>query len=245
MGVAVGDYDNDGFPDLFVTAYGASILYHNNGDGTFTDVTEKAGLGAVAGMDHQRRLVRLRQRRPTGPVRLQLRRLRHDAITSPAATTSWAGTITAFRASSSPPPASCSTTTATARSPRSGAGTDIEKALGKGPGRGGDRHQQRRPDGSVRRQRHGAEFPVRESRARRRQDEVGGDRAGRRGGIQRQRAGALRHGRGRRRLRRRRLAGPLRRQRGSGDVLALPEQRERDLHRRRASNRAWRRPRAC
>src|SRR4051795_10259532 len=44
MGVAVGDYDNDGFPDMFVTAYGRAILYRNNGDGTFTDVTEKAGL---------------------------------------------------------------------------------------------------------------------------------------------------------------------------------------------------------
>ena len=43
MGVAVGDYDNDGFPDLFVTSYGKNILYHNNGDGTFTDVTAKAG----------------------------------------------------------------------------------------------------------------------------------------------------------------------------------------------------------
>ena len=44
MGVAVGDYDNDGHPDLFVTSYGKNILYHNNGDGTFTDVTEKAGV---------------------------------------------------------------------------------------------------------------------------------------------------------------------------------------------------------
>jgi hypothetical protein len=45
MGVAVGDYDNDGFPDLFVLGYGRCILYHNNGDGTFTDVTTKAGVG--------------------------------------------------------------------------------------------------------------------------------------------------------------------------------------------------------
>lgn len=44
MGVAVGDYDNDGYPDLYVTNYGKNILYHNNGDGTFTDVTEKAGV---------------------------------------------------------------------------------------------------------------------------------------------------------------------------------------------------------
>src|SRR6476646_10363375 len=46
MGVAVGDYNNDGFPDMFVTAYGRPILYRNNRDGTFTDVTEKAGLAA-------------------------------------------------------------------------------------------------------------------------------------------------------------------------------------------------------
>ena len=44
MGVAVGDYDNDGFPDLFVLGYGRCILYHNNGDGTFTDVTARAGV---------------------------------------------------------------------------------------------------------------------------------------------------------------------------------------------------------
>ena len=44
MGVAVGDYDNDGWPDIFVTSYGKCILYKNNHDGTFTDVTDKAGL---------------------------------------------------------------------------------------------------------------------------------------------------------------------------------------------------------
>jgi hypothetical protein len=44
MGVAVGDYDNDGHPDLYVTNYGVNILYHNNDNGTFTEVTAKAGL---------------------------------------------------------------------------------------------------------------------------------------------------------------------------------------------------------
>jgi hypothetical protein len=42
--VTVGDYDNDGFDDLFITYYGQNVLYKNNGDGTFTDVTAKAGL---------------------------------------------------------------------------------------------------------------------------------------------------------------------------------------------------------
>ena len=46
MGVAVGDYDGDGFPDLFVTQYPHSILYRNNRDGTFTDVTAEAGVAA-------------------------------------------------------------------------------------------------------------------------------------------------------------------------------------------------------
>src|SRR3954447_23861868 len=42
--VTVGDYDNDGFDDLFITYYGHNVLYRNNGDGTFTDVTARAGL---------------------------------------------------------------------------------------------------------------------------------------------------------------------------------------------------------
>ena len=44
MGVAAGDYDNDGFQDLFVTGYPACALFHNNRDGTFMDATEKAGV---------------------------------------------------------------------------------------------------------------------------------------------------------------------------------------------------------
>ena len=46
MGVATGDYDNDGFTDLYVTNYGRNVLYHNNGNGTFTDVTARAGVAA-------------------------------------------------------------------------------------------------------------------------------------------------------------------------------------------------------
>ncbi len=44
MGVAAADFDNDGHQDLYVTGYPTSILYHNNGDGTFTDVTADAGV---------------------------------------------------------------------------------------------------------------------------------------------------------------------------------------------------------
>ena len=44
MGGAIGDYNNDGWPDLYITCLGGNILYRNNGDGTFTDVTAKAGV---------------------------------------------------------------------------------------------------------------------------------------------------------------------------------------------------------
>ena len=47
MGVAAGDYDNDGFVDLYITGVNHNQLLHNNGDGTFTDVTEKAGVGGI------------------------------------------------------------------------------------------------------------------------------------------------------------------------------------------------------
>lgn len=49
MGVAVGDFDNDGFPDLYVTAVGQSRLFRNTGRGSFVDVTKSAGLGSREG----------------------------------------------------------------------------------------------------------------------------------------------------------------------------------------------------
>lgn len=49
QGCAAGDYDNDGYPDLYVTGYGRAILYHNNGNGTFTDVTAAAGVANEGG----------------------------------------------------------------------------------------------------------------------------------------------------------------------------------------------------
>ncbi|HEU5054194.1 MAG TPA: CRTAC1 family protein [Hanamia sp.] len=49
MGVAVGDVDNDGYPDIFITDFGKNKFYHNNGNGTFTDQSEKTGLGKING----------------------------------------------------------------------------------------------------------------------------------------------------------------------------------------------------
>lgn len=49
MGASVGDYNNDGWPDLLVTCFGGVVLYRNNGDGTFTDVTKSAGLSGDHG----------------------------------------------------------------------------------------------------------------------------------------------------------------------------------------------------
>ncbi len=48
MGAAAGDYNNDGFPDLYVTNYGSSLLYRNNGDGTFSETAEAAGVNNSA-----------------------------------------------------------------------------------------------------------------------------------------------------------------------------------------------------
>ena len=49
MGAVVGDYNNDGWPDLLVTCINGVVLYRNNGDGTFTDVTKASGLGSDSG----------------------------------------------------------------------------------------------------------------------------------------------------------------------------------------------------
>jgi len=49
MGAVVGDYNNDGWPDLLVTCFGGVVLYRNNGDGTFTDVTKESGLASDSG----------------------------------------------------------------------------------------------------------------------------------------------------------------------------------------------------
>ena len=75
FGVAIADYDNDGWPDIFVTNLGKNRLYHNNHDGTFTDVAEKAGV-TLGNWSAGATLGRLRRRRPIGSVRHRLCSLR-------------------------------------------------------------------------------------------------------------------------------------------------------------------------
>ena len=103
-----------------------------------------------------------------------------------------------------------------------GSKSDIGRSMGKGAGGRRHRHQQRPQDGSLRRQRHGAELPVRQSGRR----PVGRDRLSGGGGVQRQWEGTFRHGRRCRRLQPGRPAGPVRGQRGPGDVRSLPESGE-------------------
>ena len=74
-GVAVGDYDNDGHPDLFVTRWRSYALYRNRGDGTFEDVTDRAGPGRRPRLADLGGLRRPRQRRRPRPLRLPLPRL--------------------------------------------------------------------------------------------------------------------------------------------------------------------------
>jgi len=71
VGCAVGDYDNDGNLDVVLVTYGRTLLYHNNGDGTFTDMSKTAGIN-VAGEMVGSQLGRLRQRRPARPLYLRL-----------------------------------------------------------------------------------------------------------------------------------------------------------------------------
>ena len=63
MGACAADYDNDGHEDVYLTNFGPNVLYHNNGDGTFADVTTNRRRRHIV-VEHELRLCRHRQRRP-------------------------------------------------------------------------------------------------------------------------------------------------------------------------------------
>ena len=197
MGCAVGDYDNDGYPDILVTAYGQCTLYKNNGNGTFTDVTDEAGArrrpdwttsavwfdydndgkldlflcSFVRVLAEEQRLLRRQQAREA--LLLHSARLQADAERC------------------------CTTTTATARLPRSATAPTSRRALGKALGVVATDINNDGLMDLVRRQRHGAELPVCEPR----QGQVGRDRPRGGSGVQRERHAAFGHGRGRGRFR--------------------------------------------
>ena len=76
MAPSVGDYNNDGWPDMLVTCFGGVVLYRNNGNGTFTDVTKAAGLAGDTGWAMGAAFGDYDGDGLHGPVRLPLRRLR-------------------------------------------------------------------------------------------------------------------------------------------------------------------------
>ena len=227
MGCAIADYDNDGYPDILVTAYGRCTLYHNNGNGTFTDVTDKAGVAAPGwttsavwfDYDNDGRLdlflcsfvqFSLANNVFCGDNKLGKRFYCIPRVFKPTPSLLYHnngdGTFTEVSA-----------------------GTDIQRALGKALGVvATDINGDGLMDLFV------ANDTVQNflfvNRGKGKWDEIG---ARGRGRLQRERQAALGHGRRRRRCQRRRPAGSLRGQRRSGDVLALPERGQRVLLRRR------------
>ena len=116
---AVGDYDNDGYQDILVTALRPLHAVPQQRRRHVHRRHREGRASTAPGLDDERGLVRLRQRRQAGSVSVQLRRVLARRTTCSAATTSSGSASTASRASSSRRPACSITTTATARSPRS------------------------------------------------------------------------------------------------------------------------------
>ena len=239
MGCAIADYDNDGHQDILVTAYGRCTLYHNNGNGTFTDVTEKSGVATPGwttsavwfDYDNDGRLdlmlcsfvqFSLANNVFCGDNKLGKRFYCIPRVFKPTPSflyhNNGDGTFTEVSA-----------------------GTDIQRALGKALGvvatdvNGDGLMDLFVANDTVQ------NFPVHESR----QGQVGRDGPRRRSRFQRQRPAAIRDGRRCRRRQRRRQAGSLRRQRRSGDVLALPERGQRVVLAMSRHFTASRRRRAC
>ena len=280
-GCAFLDYDNDGWMDIYLVNSGKcdffdpnpplrNALYRNNRDGTFTDVTEKAGVAgggygmgvAVGDYDgdgfpdllrhavrpqhslsqQRRRHVHRRHRKAGLSQRRDGPRARSGSTTT--TTAGWTCSSAGSSISTSPRTSSAATSERAMRYyciPRvyepmpswlfhnngDGTFTDVSKESGiaksprKSLGRGRDRHQQRRPDGSVRGQRHSGELSFSSTAAT-----ASSKRSGCRPVWLTAQNGHARSGMGVdcRRLRPGWLDGPVRRQRRPGDVLAVSQQ---------------------
>ncbi len=169
MGCAIADYDNDGYQDILVTAYGRCTLYHNNGNGTFTDVTEKSGVATPGwttsavwfDYDNDGRLdLMLVQLRPV--LARQQRLLRRQQ----------AGQALLLHPARLQADTELALSQQRRRHVHRGQRRNRHPARARqGARRRRDRRQRRRADGPLRRQRHRPEFPVHESR----QGQVGRD----------------------------------------------------------------------
>ena len=226
-GVAVGDYDNDGRPDLFVTRWRSYALYRNRGDGTFEDVTGAAGLGGRPGLADLGGLRRPRRRRRPRPLRLPLPGLGRRAPARSAAIPHGPGrTCTATPGSSTPLPDHLFRNDG-------GRFVDVTAEAGHrrprrpGPGRGRGRPRRRRP---------GRPFVANDTTANYLFRNLGGlrfEEVGVASGVAAQRRRRLpgRHGGRLRRPRRRRPARPGRHQLLRRVDHALPQPGRRRLRR--------------
>ena len=200
-GVAVGDYDNDGHPDLFVTRWRSYALYRNRGDGTFEDATEAAGPGRRPRLADLGGLRRPRRRRRPRPLRLPLPGLGRRATRGSAATpTTRRLHRTATRATSAALPDHLF---------RNDGGRFVDVTAEAGhrrprrprPGRRRRRPRRRRPGRPVRRQRHDGQLPLpqpRRASGSRRSAHAAGRGGQRRGGLPGGHGGRLRRPRRRR-----------------------------------------------
>ena len=253
----VGDYDNDGFDDLFVTYWGRNVLYHNNGDGTFTDVSEKAGVAGSgtrwgAGccfLDYDRdghldlfvaNYVNFDPDKAPRPGDSAY--CRYNEIPVPCGPLGFAGgTNILYRNRGDGTFADVSEQSGIARPRGPSSMVFVAQQLAADrlvrDGRGGGRFRQRRVAGHLRGLRHARRACCIATTTTARSGRL----PCRRACARRARRRACRHGRGRRRLRRRRLAGhrPDELLRAGHD--ALPELRRR-LRGRQHQGRPWHQP---
>ena len=232
MGVATGDFDNDGWVDIYRTGLAGSVLLHNNGDGTFTDVTKKAGAANPGGWGVSAAFVDYDR---DGWLDLFVGNYLIYSLAADVHCLSVAG-----QRDYCPPNSYRAQPSRLYHNRRNGTFEDVTgKALVGGALRPRARRldrrlQRRRVDGHLRRQRRRAESALDQSAQR----DVQGDGAtGRRGRQRRGQCGSG-HGRRRRRFRQRRRRGSVRHQLAEPDEHAVRQRRVGELRRSESGVRA-------